>query len=444
LLQTKQYYQYVPAHYLIADRFGNSFVWEYSHAHNKEFIIENPNQPLVMTNFSLNRHLDQNRPPAADQVRNICKRYALLTEQLAAGAGKISEELIRETHKKVDAELPASADKSRPPIRTFWHALYYPEERRMKISFYLHDEPASPDANRVQVARSNYLEFRLMPTNVGKASPPPPAVETPRTKVEAKETGRTAAAEGPQAAVADELKSHGAAVKVESGRVVTVDLSKADDPASLLPLLRKLPDLTELNAGNRKMDDAAMEMLAGLPKLARLGLYAASVGDDGLKVLKTLPSLRLLSVGGTRVTDAGLAHIKDLPLLESLGLRGDNITDAGLAQLATLANLNTLNLAETKVTDAGLAHLNDLTRLEVLILTSDDITDAGLAQLASNTNIKGLFLGATRITDAGLIHLRRMSRLTKLNLAHTSVTDAGVAEAKKHLPFWATIMRDQP
>ena len=36
LLQTKQYYQYVPIHYLIADRHGNAFVWEYSESHNKE------------------------------------------------------------------------------------------------------------------------------------------------------------------------------------------------------------------------------------------------------------------------------------------------------------------------------------------------------------------------------------------------------------------------
>src|SRR5262249_19504111 len=30
LMTTKQYYQYVPVHYLIADRTGKAFVWEYS------------------------------------------------------------------------------------------------------------------------------------------------------------------------------------------------------------------------------------------------------------------------------------------------------------------------------------------------------------------------------------------------------------------------------
>src|SRR5262249_4168603 len=83
LLQTKQYYAFVPVHYLIADRFGNAFIWEYSTDHNKEYILENPSQPLVMTNFTLNKRLNQGRPPSVEQARAVCRRYCTLTEQLA-------------------------------------------------------------------------------------------------------------------------------------------------------------------------------------------------------------------------------------------------------------------------------------------------------------------------------------------------------------------------
>src|SRR5262245_12945740 len=55
LLSTKQYYELVSVHYLVADRHGKAFVWEYSHAHNREYIIENPGKPLITTNFSLHR-----------------------------------------------------------------------------------------------------------------------------------------------------------------------------------------------------------------------------------------------------------------------------------------------------------------------------------------------------------------------------------------------------
>ena len=72
LLQTKQYYQYVPIHYLIADRTGNAFVWEYSESHNKEYIVENPGQPLVMTNFTLHEQLEGGKPTSAEKAKPVC------------------------------------------------------------------------------------------------------------------------------------------------------------------------------------------------------------------------------------------------------------------------------------------------------------------------------------------------------------------------------------
>src|SRR5260221_2542920 len=320
LLQTKQYYQFIPLHYLIADRFGNSFVWEYSQAHNREYIVENPNRPLVMTNFSLNKHLNGELPPSADAARSTCKRYALLTETLGAGS-RISDDLLRQTHKRVDAVLPASADPSRPPNRTFWHALYYPEDRSLKISFYLRDEPVAGDTKVAQVTRSEYLEFHLAPTNVGKG--PPPA-STP-------EPGPSAVVAAVPQPLADALKSGGGTGKLEGGHLNALELSKAADLASLLPLLHKLPVLSELTIQNQALDAAALAQLAGLPKLARLSFYSAPLTDDGLTVLKTLPALRHLFIGHTKITDAGLARIAELPQLETLGLRGDAITDASLA-----------------------------------------------------------------------------------------------------------------
>jgi predicted choloylglycine hydrolase len=390
LLETKQYYEYIPVHYLIADRFGNAFVWEYSHAHNKEYIIENPDRPLVMTNFSLNRHLDNNRPPSVEQVRGVCKRYCLLTEQLGAAPGKLSEEFIKETHKKVDAALPAAAEPQRPPVRTFWHALYHPSERRVQISFYLHDETVPGKPDQVRIVRSPYLEFGLEPTNLGKA---PPASQPPDA---------TAVPSGPVAAgkldadlqeVVTQLKKGGALLRIEGQKVEVVVLDKAGDLTPLLPLLHKLPDLGEMSIRTRKLDDAGMAVLGGLQKLYLLNLNTSAVGDDGLKVVAKLPRLRTLLLGSTRVTDAGLAHLEGQTQLENLSFQSDPVTDAGLAHLAGLTTITGLNLKETKV------------------------------------------------TDAGLVHLKAMSRLTKLNLAGTSVTDEGVAKIKSALPFWIRIER---
>jgi hypothetical protein len=156
LLQTKQYYEFLQLHYLIADRHGKAFVWEYSHAHNKEFIIEHPGQPLVTTNFSLHRYMKDGKPPTAAMAKEVCPRYCLLSEQLTPG-GKLSDETIKAVHKQVDATFPGFG--GRPPGRTLWHALYYPEERRVQFSYYLRDE--APADGKMKIARTEYLEFRL-------------------------------------------------------------------------------------------------------------------------------------------------------------------------------------------------------------------------------------------------------------------------------------------
>ncbi len=166
LLSTKQYYELISVHYLIADRHGKSFVWEYSQAHNSEFIIENPGSPLVTTNFCLHTRLNGTTPPSAAKVKNVCPRYCALCDRLSNHKDKMSIEFIKDCHKLADAVQPASS--SYPPTRTLWHALYFPEKRKMQISFYLHDEPDSADPKKSRIVRSDYLEFALKGGKTGE------------------------------------------------------------------------------------------------------------------------------------------------------------------------------------------------------------------------------------------------------------------------------------
>jgi len=53
----------------------------------------------------------------------------------------------------------------------------------------------------------------------------------------------------------------------------------------------------------------------------------------------------------------------------------------------------------------------------------------------------GINLTGTKVTDAGLVHLKELPKLTKLNVTGTQVTEQGVQQAKKFLPFWATVTR---
>jgi hypothetical protein len=169
LLTTKQYYEFVPVHYLIADRNGKSFVWEYSQAHNREYIVENPGKPLVTTNFSLHRYLDNAKPPSTKAVEKVCPRYCILTERLGDRPEKLTVDYIKQTHKLVDATRD-SPDPKRLPNRTLWHALYFPEQRKMQVSFYLKDEPAASQPGKAKVVRSEYLEFRLGEAGAGRGN----------------------------------------------------------------------------------------------------------------------------------------------------------------------------------------------------------------------------------------------------------------------------------
>jgi hypothetical protein len=316
LLRTKQYYAFVPVHYLIADRFGRSFVWEYSEFHNKEYIIESPGRPLVLTNFTLNKHMDGNNPPTPDLARAVCKRYAFLSDRLAGGT--ITEEMLRATHSKVDAQAPP--DASRPPVRTFWHALYYPEERRVKYSYYLHDD------EKARPVRGEYLEFRLEPTNVGRpdvkpvlnASPAAPAAAAPRP------------ASSEEQAIA-KLKAAGVTVQIEDGHAVAVGFAKDSEPAPLLPLLRELP------------------------RLHLVGFAGTKIADDDLKLLTPITRIDFVGLRDTAVTDAGLSHLAPLTGITGLNLAGTKVTDAGLVHLKGMSRLTKLNLTNTAVTDQGVA-----------------------------------------------------------------------------------------
>jgi hypothetical protein len=161
LLLTKQYYEFVSVHYLIADRHGKAFVWEYSQAHNREYIVENPGAPLVTTNFSLHRYLDKNRPPSADQAKSICPRYCALTKKIGEQQGKLTVEQLKSNHHVAEQTRPDDPKALRPSNRTLWHTIYFPDERKVLVSFYLHDEPDSANPGKPHIVRSEYLSFDL-------------------------------------------------------------------------------------------------------------------------------------------------------------------------------------------------------------------------------------------------------------------------------------------
>ncbi|MBL8543428.1 MAG: linear amide C-N hydrolase [Hyphomonadaceae bacterium] len=137
LLAAKQYYVAAPCHYLIADRHGRSFVWEYSPNRNRHFIIESSGAPLPVTNHLLHEHA-----PIAPEatLENSQRRLAALQQRLGAHDAPLTRQQIRDINSCVaatDAVGTGQYVTQTYPGRTLWYACYDLTDRKIEIDFYL-------------------------------------------------------------------------------------------------------------------------------------------------------------------------------------------------------------------------------------------------------------------------------------------------------------------
>jgi hypothetical protein len=172
LLAVRQYYALVPCHYLIADRFGDSFIFENSTGRNVQHVIPGDGRPQVATNFQVYRHPTSAQMPggAPTLETNAFWRYRTLEDRIAAQGGSFGPQEIKATNACVNVlrviEASGLSSVASPAIvhlgaRTLWHSLYDQQARAVEFSFYLGDE-VRPDGSRGE-RRTDYLRFALRP-----------------------------------------------------------------------------------------------------------------------------------------------------------------------------------------------------------------------------------------------------------------------------------------
>lgn len=155
LRAAKLYYGMIPCHYVVADRHGASFLWENAASMHYGHVIDGKGGPQVVTNFLQHLH------PEAREGKEFaaCARFDQVRKRLASAVGKVSIDFIKETSSGIAARPPVPP-APRAPHRTLWHALYYPEQRRMEVDFYLGESPVEAGKSAAP-RRSGYLEFKL-------------------------------------------------------------------------------------------------------------------------------------------------------------------------------------------------------------------------------------------------------------------------------------------
>jgi len=139
LLLAKQYYAFLPCHYVVADRSGRSFVWEYSPGHNNEKIVDTDKTQggrMVCTNHLLHRWPDSAELPDDYGPEGVAgftyNRWRALSEQISDGA-IVDRHDLRAHSESVRFTAPTEG------TRTLWHAIYDVDDRSVEYSFYRHD-----------------------------------------------------------------------------------------------------------------------------------------------------------------------------------------------------------------------------------------------------------------------------------------------------------------
>ena len=190
----------------------------------------------------------------------------------------------------------------------------------------------------------------------------------------------------------------------------------------------------EPGSSSRQLDDACLEMVAGLRSLDSLNLSSQEMTDQSLTNLTALAHLQELDLWSPKIQGPGLVSLEKLPALRRLRLGGLEISDNLLRPLAVLKSLRTLDLRYVKIAEAGgMAYLRQLDQLEDLTLWGTASSAQGLAHLQPLRNLKHLDLAMggpnpVRPGDAAAVPLRELSSLERLRLVDFDFSDIGLAQ----------------
>ncbi len=170
LLTAKQYYTLVPCHYIVADKAGNSFIYENSTGRNVQHVIEGTGRPQVITNFQVYKHPTPDQMPQGPLTleTNAFWRYQTLTDRISKHEGLFTPDDLKANNAcvnimrlldEIGADPTFGSIAANVQARTLWHSLYDQQAGTVEFSFYL-GEKVHADGTRTE-RRSDYLAFAL-------------------------------------------------------------------------------------------------------------------------------------------------------------------------------------------------------------------------------------------------------------------------------------------
>ncbi len=242
-----------------------------------------------------------------------------------------------------------------------------------------------------------------------------------------------------EAAAVTALREAGIQVKQTAG-ASEIGFGQAEWTPELWQRLGEITSLTALRGTAKCADNAGLEVLAKLPRLATLYLNASSFDDDGFAALAKIKSLQSLALDHNgKITGRGAAALKSLPHLRSLRFGGCmKFTGDGVQAAAELVQLESLQLHHCGAGDDDLPPLVHMPNLKSLFVSSQfngRLTDAGLKHVAQFQTLESLKLAEFVVTnEGGLDVLKRLGRLKTLELHKVGVSVADIEKLRAAMP----------
>jgi predicted choloylglycine hydrolase len=158
LLSLKHYYSFIPCHYIIGDRSGKSFIFEFSPTRNRNYIIDGDG-PQCVTNHLVFLHQKVEEFPETGLNWSM-RRYKMLDESLKA-KGKFTLEEIAAINTRVAIPPNAPGNPERAPGRTLWYARYDLDNLTLTVKFYLGERPDPENEKMVILEYSPQKMYQL-------------------------------------------------------------------------------------------------------------------------------------------------------------------------------------------------------------------------------------------------------------------------------------------
>ena len=138
LLSLKHHYTFIPCHYIVGDRSGKSFIYEFSPARNRSQITDGAG-PQCVTNHLVFMHPKIEEFPATGLNWSMT-RYKMLEESIRA-AKKFTLEEIAAINQSVAIPPNVPPNPQAAPGRTLWYAQYDLDKLTLSVKFYVGEKP---------------------------------------------------------------------------------------------------------------------------------------------------------------------------------------------------------------------------------------------------------------------------------------------------------------